>query len=324
MIKAEIRNKLHFYIAESDFSFGNLIKSSLRHIEMKQVSMITNRERLDAVVNAPELKPSVLLIDNTFVEGGIQDYIHQIRSGSIGSDPFMLVFGTITLPTQTLVNQLSTCGIDELFIKPYSTQSIIQRINNIAIGRKPYIVTSDYLGPDRRRANERDQTEEQDKSPLQIKHFSVPNPLKMLLQNEYTSSGHARERDKAIKAMNIERISNFLFQLAFNSTIVSALHSHKQHTELMKSHFDSIGDFVRKTLQQSAENIPGNLTIPNAVRPIGQLLASLSSDSLEKAQIGKLEKLSLESLCAIHPDADPAIIAAEVKRSATNYLKKIT
>src|SRR3546814_18089900 len=39
-----------------------------------------------------------------------------------------------------------------LLVKPLSTRIILDRIETVALHRKPFVVTSDYIGPDRRTA----------------------------------------------------------------------------------------------------------------------------------------------------------------------------
>src|SRR3546814_1821103 len=57
-----------------------------------------------------------------------------------------------------------------LLVKPLSTRIILDRIETVALHRKPFVVTSDYIGPDRRKAVARRDSN--------VPLIEVPNPLR--------------------------------------------------------------------------------------------------------------------------------------------------
>lgn len=76
---------------------------------------------------------------------------------------------------QDLVEKVADCGADALLVKPFAPKQLIERIEFLANRRKKFVVTSGYVGPDRRK----DQTRE---SPIPL--IDVPNTLRAKVQGE--------------------------------------------------------------------------------------------------------------------------------------------
>ena len=78
-------------------------------------------------------------------------------------------------PTAKLVDQFAGSGADYLVAAPFSPKQIIDRIRAIVHHRTPFVVTSDYIGPDRRDGGRG----------TELPLIDVPNSLRAKVLGEY-------------------------------------------------------------------------------------------------------------------------------------------
>jgi DNA-binding response OmpR family regulator len=78
-------------------------------------------------------------------------FIQDLRQGRIGLNPFTIVMATAWTLDDEVVRGVVQSGADDLMGRPFSTGFLGQRLKMLIDGRKGFVVTSDYVGPDRRR-----------------------------------------------------------------------------------------------------------------------------------------------------------------------------
>ena len=69
-----------------------------------------------------------------------------------------------------MVKKVIESGSDDLLPKPLSSGHLISRIEQLVQARKSFVVTSEYIGPDRRNTEERES---------EITLLQVPNSLRV-------------------------------------------------------------------------------------------------------------------------------------------------
>src|SRR3546814_17007040 len=116
---------------------------------------LTQLHEFDTVENFPALcqkvQPDLIFMDAAMPEGNPADTVHDLRHGSLGSNPFVPIIIATWDASRSVVHRIIDCGADDVLIKPLSPQSISGRIQALADNRKPFVVTAHYIGPDRRR-----------------------------------------------------------------------------------------------------------------------------------------------------------------------------
>jgi DNA-binding NarL/FixJ family response regulator len=94
--------------------------------------------------------------------------LRSIRNGAVTGNPFVPMIVTCNNSTASTVRAAVDCGADAVVLKPYSLQQIMDPIVALVDRRRPFVVTSDYVGPERRNAQREGQV---------IDQIAVPNPL---------------------------------------------------------------------------------------------------------------------------------------------------
>lgn len=84
--------------------------------------------------------------------GDIRSMVRDVRKQKIGKNPFVFVMCVLNEGDADFVRTCVDSGTDDLVLGPISSATITDRIAALARDRKPFVVTRDYIGPDRRGA----------------------------------------------------------------------------------------------------------------------------------------------------------------------------
>lgn len=122
---------------------------------------LIDQDAIDLLVTASELESN---------EVGF--LISEMRNQRLGTNPFMVVITLLASAEPDYVKRVIDSGADDLLLTPVSADQLILRIEKLVRGRKPFVVTHDYTGPDRRTKARAFETHS---APM----LDVPNPLKI-------------------------------------------------------------------------------------------------------------------------------------------------
>jgi DNA-binding NarL/FixJ family response regulator len=117
--------------------------------------------------------------------------IQQMRQGGAGHNPFIVIIVTAWEKNIALINKVLSSGADDLILRPFSTATLGLRIEAHIDRRKGFVITTDYVGPDRRKDDGRAPN---------VELFDPPNSLKMKAKDKLTSDAIARKLDSELKS----------------------------------------------------------------------------------------------------------------------------
>lgn len=95
--------------------------------------------------------------------------INEIRHGKANHHPFPVIMMLLPNGEKDYVRSVIDCGPDYILLMPVAPGPVLVRIEEATVNRKNFVVTFDYVGPDRRKEF-RPGTE-------QLPQFEVPNPI---------------------------------------------------------------------------------------------------------------------------------------------------
>jgi len=134
----------------------------------------------------------------------IPPYIGQLRQGALVHHPLPIVIPLLTASEGEYVRKVIDCGPDDLLQLPISPGQLLTRLGVLAEKRKPFVVTSDYIGPDRRQANR--------PGTMTVPLIEVPNPLAMRIQR-VAEDVFTHEMSVAADKLRQMRVERFAFEL---------------------------------------------------------------------------------------------------------------
>ncbi len=126
--------------------------------------------------------------------------IQEMRHQRLGPNPFIIVIMLLADADPDSVRKAIDSGTDDLLLMPVSPEQVFGRIEKLAKARKPFVVTHDYIGPDRRT-----KTRQFENSAPSL---PAPNLLKARMQAgmDGTRQGvHVRDGAMTVNRMKIER-----------------------------------------------------------------------------------------------------------------------
>lgn len=150
--------------------------------------------------------------------------IRRNRLGLLGN-PFMLIMVLIDQPNPAIVNRVVDAGADDLLLPPWLDRLVTARLDLMLHGRKAFIVTHDYVGPERRV-----QTREGSASPVPVE---VPNPLELMAFNITSREEMKILTERAREEINLHKIKTCGNQLRFLADRVVANYAAQGHGAIL-------------------------------------------------------------------------------------------
>jgi len=95
--------------------------------------------------------------------------VREIRRGKMHRDPFTVILLVISKTEDVHVKAAINSGADDILVVPFSSEQIFTRMLKILEQRKPFVVTHDYIGPERRGSSRAGAST--------ARQIAVPNPL---------------------------------------------------------------------------------------------------------------------------------------------------
>ncbi len=164
--------------------------------------------RMDDLLNAVKESPPDLLIAADDIDPGLFDTIRDIRHFKIGRNPFVMVTLMVRSESDEAVKRAILAGADDVMIKPVSPGKLLERIAHITMNRLPFIATTDYVGPERRKPG--------GDRPSKIRQLTVVNTFKAKLEGRRMSMSElAREVESNMNDVMAARLDSHGLKLGW-------------------------------------------------------------------------------------------------------------
>ena len=206
------------------------IKGALKRLGFENIVDSGNLSMVEeSIVNE---SADLLIVDTSLPEGDVNEMIHKMRHGKLGSNPFLVVVTLVANPMANAVHAAINSGADDIAIKPFNMDYLCQRILSLTHTRKRFVVTTDYIGPDRRDHRRIDGKE--------IPQIIVPNPLRMRVTGQVNEIKMKRTVEAAAFKINEEKIQRHGYQIKWLMDRIMPAVKSKQITEEAKANIDKL------------------------------------------------------------------------------------
>ena len=152
--------------------------------------------------------PDLALCEAQGADAELCQTIQMLRQGTSGYNPFIVIIVTAWEKTNGLVTRVLNSGADDLILRPFSTAVLGNRIETHIERRKGFVITHDYVGPDRRRDPTRASN---------VELFDPPNSLKMKTKERLSADEATARLDAELRvardALNTEKLRRDAFQV---------------------------------------------------------------------------------------------------------------
>ncbi len=159
----------------------------------------------ECIVRRP---PDLALCEAQGAEAELCQSIQALRQGFVAYNPFLVLIVTAWENHNSLVSRVVNSGADDLILRPFSTATLEQRIRTHVERRKGFVITSEYVGPDRRRSDGRGGG---------IDLFRPPNSLKLKAKERLSAEEATQRLDAELKRareqLTNEKLRRDVFQI---------------------------------------------------------------------------------------------------------------
>lgn len=303
-------DKVVAFVGEPDDQVRKELRQILSHAGVKQISAHSNLASLSKLIaNVP---PDLLIVADD-LDPGVFDFIRDIRHNKIGSNPFVLITTLVAPNNVDAVKRAMQAGTDDIIIKPVKEEQLLQRLKRVTVNRAAFVVTSDYLGPDRRAKNR----------PSAIRRINVLNTMLEKASGKDVDLTNIREAvDGSMNEVLQARLDSHGYRLGFMCNLVLEAYDTNQVTEEVKEKLEVLVDLLRDAAK-TAERVEE--------RELGLLCGSLSRDVAAIAEryaaptprdIDLIRKLSKAVVSAVKPRTPPDKLEQETRQAAEVYQQR--
>jgi len=149
----------------------------------------------------------LLIADTSLPEGDFNEYVSELRHGKHGENPFLVIMTLVSDPNTSSVHAAINSGTDHVLAKPFSPVAMIDQAKGLTHGRKKFVVTTDYIGPDRRNHRRSEG--------MQIDRIDVPNALRQRMTGQMSEGIVRRAIDAAKAKINNQKVVRHAYQIGW-------------------------------------------------------------------------------------------------------------
>lgn len=185
----------------------NATRAVLYTLGFRNIGICSKLDALNqAIKRAP---PDLVLCEAQGADVALCEIIQTLRQGSGGHpNPFLVIIVTAWEKNQALVHRVINSGADDLVLRPFSTALLGARIEAHTERRKSFVITHDYVGPDRRGDQSR---------PSNTDLFDPPNSLKMKAKDGLSANEVVQRLQTELRSakdtLAIEKLRRDTFQV---------------------------------------------------------------------------------------------------------------
>lgn len=279
-------------------------------------SNVVDYEKFNAVRQHIERRqPDLLVLDAQLSGENVSELITRIRQGKLGINPFIPVILTLWEPTPETVRSCASSGADDLLVKPISPGLLVERMIVLVENRKPFVVTSDYIGPDRRKDASRTSD---------IPLIEVPNTFEQKIKGEKIDQASLNAMIAKVQDdINDQRLKRNAFQIAFLvGLVLPPLLEGKTDNPELRPNLERMVDVAKDTgirMEGTAYDHVNNLC--TSMLEVAERLSS-DLENPAKKDVDLLKPLSDAILLGFNPESDAAQMAGQITDAVTTYTSK--
>lgn len=246
-------------------------------------------------------KFDLIIGDTNAARGNVCDLVRRVRHNLYGADPFPGVILTMADPSEDKIQQAAGSGTDHLIAKPYSPIQVLERIQTIIDQRKRFIVTLNYVGPERREGY-------RDSSPNEL--VTVPNALRAKAKNDPSALASPAAVRAAMGRINRLKVQRYDLEIG---VLVEMLRSTQDagNGDRREPRLKKLSDLVT-TLQSIAPATNFTDALPMCEVLLSAVNEIRTAGSLSKSEFQRLEQTAMALHLCFHPEKTVSIITREI------------
>lgn len=145
----------------------SVLRAALNALGFRHVDSVSRLDDFASIISYRH--PDIVFCEIDTDNAEICKHIRSLRWGEAGYNPFTIIVVTCWNKSESLLQHVIDAGADDVILRPFSQGSLAERLEMLTLHRKGFIVSQDYIGPDRRFSRDIDPEAQ----------FTPPNTLHM-------------------------------------------------------------------------------------------------------------------------------------------------
>ncbi len=209
------------------------------------------------------------------------DIVRRLRRGALGGDPFLPTVMTSAQVTGRVARGAVNGGVDQFWTLPVRLTVVRDGIEALVLRRPRFVVTTDYMGPDRRKST---------RGGMEIPRIEVPNALRNRLLGEEapaTVIAYRRLFDRLRVERQVDQVGWLRARLQEGPG--------KERRDLLLARLLEVAEDMRERIPRTRHR--GQHRISQRLLE----LAATVQDGLRDGDLDELERLHLELVDKVQP-----------------------
>ena len=202
MLANSTYKNVRIVLFERDSDVRQAIKATLAQDTFTQTLATSGLKTAQTAIFNDEADLMVIDIDENRNE--ICTMMRKIRHDLAGGNPFPVSIALSSSSDFQNVHQAVNSGFDIMLLKPFSMSTLLDRVHHLMRQRAPFVVTSDYIGPDRRQNQSKGQSGARNSGEEML--ITVPNPLKMMATGAVSLARMRHAIEEGVTKVNERRV----------------------------------------------------------------------------------------------------------------------
>jgi DNA-binding NarL/FixJ family response regulator len=196
--------KIRVVIADPNHMIRVGLKAALHSFGFRTITDVGQFVRVHDLLEQDAV--DLLITANEIETNNVGFLVEEMRNQRLGNNPFVVVVALLASAETETVRKVIDAGVDDLLLMPVSPEQLFSRIDKMAHKRKPFVITHDYTGPDRR-------TKARAFTGQAAPSVEPPNVLKIRMQNGIDSTRLNQMVKDASVTLNKLKIERYMVQL---------------------------------------------------------------------------------------------------------------
>ncbi|MBI1206151.1 MAG: response regulator [Azospirillum sp.] len=303
------------YLIDPQLNTMRVFRDVLMRLGIKKIQNFSGLTGVAAAIEAAA--PDLVIADADTADSDVFRLFRAIRADPAASNPFIGMIVTTWQPTKALLAKVSNCGADDLLVKPASPRQVMDRIHALIEARKKFVVTADYIGPDRRKSS---------RDGAQIPLLDVPNTLKLKVTGQWSKVDSRDLITIASAKLSEMKLVRGSIQSAFLIEFAIPGLAHDPPEKIARDHLDRVPGVLDDIKRRLAISEPGQKTeiaAKGLLAIVEQVRKQAESAPVGQDELGQLRSLAHGLVRAISPNRAPDALAKEVTDAVEAYRNRL-
>lgn len=143
---------VHILLVEDNAHMRTIVNTILKGAGVRKIR--ETKDGAEALDVMRQWTPDIALVDyNMYPLDGL-DFTRMVRTAADSPNPYLPIIMMTGHSERSKVIEARDAGVNEFVVKPLTARALLDRITAVIMRPRPFVRSTSYFGPDRRRIND--------------------------------------------------------------------------------------------------------------------------------------------------------------------------